>query len=198
MILYHRYALAGHVSEEMKNYVTTKDCRRKVLLSIYCETVEMSHTFNCCDNCSIQFSCCSCGTADQCNHVTQDCYCIKFCFQYQFMRQTITPASSHNLIRSEIVGENYKKCLSDMHSLRTNFITAPSNVTNFYPELITNIMKNHTAVVSAADIVNMGALSQANAEQLLDILDKYSSLLDHSGLTSPCLSHTSSDTDSCD
>ena len=181
IILYHRYALSGHVSAEIKDYMKTKKCRRQVLLAIFNETYD-SKLLHCCDNCDASYSCCSCPLKE-CSHSEQLCYCVKFCFAYGFAKPSATSEATHVSCRSRIVGESYSKCVTEIKNLRSNLKTVPSNVCNIYPELVENIMKNHTSIGSAKDILEMGAFSLADAQKILGVLNNYSNTLQPTSVT---------------
>ena len=68
--------LLRHVDKSIKEYVNTKECRRKVLLKhfvaeseIICPTV--SHL--CCDNCALQCTCGSSACVQDLKYLSQDC-----------------------------------------------------------------------------------------------------------------------------
>ena len=52
----------------MKDFITTKSCRRKLLLKPFTDESPKSGDHNCCDNCAAQCSCvCVCGNQDSCS-----------------------------------------------------------------------------------------------------------------------------------
>ena len=56
-----------NITKEMKEFITTKSCRRKLLLQPFTDKTPKFGDHNCCDNCAAQCSClCSCSTIDSC------------------------------------------------------------------------------------------------------------------------------------
>ena len=57
IILRHRFALTGNISQDMKSLVCDNRCRRETILSVFGAERLLSKSYLCCDVCSSDFLC---------------------------------------------------------------------------------------------------------------------------------------------
>ena len=62
-----------HISKDMKNFIQTKACRRRILLEPFIETFkDLQEAHDCCDICALTCSClCCCESGSSCTCVTR-------------------------------------------------------------------------------------------------------------------------------
>ena len=102
-----------HVDKDMKDYVKSKECRRKHLLSYFdmaCPPLDLLHL--CCDNCSVS---CKCGLED-CKPL---CYPLSLVFQWSSLR-----TNSNSKI---IAGSRGVARVCECHILSVNFTGQQQN-----------------------------------------------------------------------
>ena len=69
-----------NITQDMKAFITTKACRRQLLLKPFTDTNPKTGNHDCCDNCAAKCSCqCTCGDHDcicdeRCNHNVSQIY----------------------------------------------------------------------------------------------------------------------------
>ena len=175
IILHHPHALTGEVSDEMKQYVKGDSCRREMLMTAFGETMQSRPPgFRCCDICARAFSCCSCGAIELCEHTQQNCYCVKWCCMLPSINLQHEEQESKAACRQEMSVAAYQKCVAELTALGGDQPTLPQNVNGFYPELIASVMDKYCYIGDVADILNLGALSVGDANDILNILNNYS------------------------
>lgn len=177
IILYHRYALSGQTTAEVKSYMKGTTCRRTQILKTFNLFSESSGSLLCCDICSSGYSCCSCPLHIQCTHTGEPkCYCVKWCavvgVHHSF--KSITTSVARVKVRSKI--SNITELEDNLHHLESISQTLP--VSTIYPQLIHNIVTQHEYIEGNADVIDLGAFSVADAGRILAILDKYSHVFD--------------------
>lgn len=178
IILYHRFALAGKTSKEVKDYmnIDKSSCRRVALMSCYNITPNQSGFISCCDNC---FSCCSCASNTACSHTGQTCFCVRWCETLSSIERCYTPTATEGLqVRSRIDNCDVEAFINDIHGLNQCFRTLPNNVSTIYPQLVQLLVSDHELIADANDIFNLGAYSMTDAHALFEILERYTDLLD--------------------
>lgn len=69
IIKYKQCLASKHITKDMKDFITTGQCRRQVLLKPFANeesTVDLLH--NCCDNCALTCKCkCLCNSSENCS-----------------------------------------------------------------------------------------------------------------------------------
>lgn len=159
----------GAISKPMKDYLSTKECRRKLLLSVFGEEPVYSGGFGCCDNCAQDFcSCCSCEEDFQCDHTSQGCYCVKQCIQLQLDYSSSTESQQIRPARDEA---SIAMLESDLYALIITNKTTPSNINTIYQTLIDNIISNYQTIDSIEDVMLLGAFNVEDAQRILDLLN---------------------------
>ena len=68
IIKYKRCLSSKHISKDMKSFITSKTCRRRILLKPFTEEFkEMDNAHDCCDICALACSClCTCKSTEHC------------------------------------------------------------------------------------------------------------------------------------
>lgn len=182
IILRHKYALQGIVSPEMKEYVSGKGCRRATLLKAFnCEPT-LEGTFYCCDNCTSPLfeSCCSCDSNISCNHERNICYCVKWCQYIPKLELAVCKLVTESPTVVRIVDkEALVDIKNELEQLNKCSSLQPSSVCNIYPELIDTLLQNCQYIKNENDVLNLGALSNKDAKEILFILDRYSTSLEN-------------------
>ena len=163
VILYHRDALRGHVSKEVKEYVKIKTCRRKEYI-----TPTHSEDASCCDVCSYLF--CTCDSQSICQSCKANLSSIELNFK--------NVASHVKLkVRSSLSSSSESLTKAELLELSSGCRTLPSNVRSVYFELIENILENIEYIYNVRDILNMGAFSVDDASRIMCAIDKYTTPL---------------------
>ena len=181
VILHHRTALMGTVmSDEIKQYTKLPDeqCRRKFLLSCYDKSLKpVTQGLVCCDNCSRGYSCCNCALNIICDHLNQNCFCVKWCAIGLFKSLISKIDIPKVAVREEIPDEKISLFTSQLISLKTEHTSLPANIGNIYPSLIENLSDNYIYVSSQEDILELGALCVSDAQAIYEVIDRFSKLL---------------------
>lgn len=161
-LLRHRYALTGSsISDSMKAYVKTNNCRREKLLEIF-DVKPSGNAQHCCDNCDR----CSCQSDCVCNSKSpaEEMSHYQSADTQEVVRTSITPEDLHTL-------RAHLNSLADTHNLM------PSNITNIYSELTDVVLEQHQYISGVDDILRLGAYSKTDAERILNELDLFSCLI---------------------
>lgn len=175
IILRHSHTLSGsHVSQDMKDYINSKTCRREFLLQIFNIKPEMTGHFDCCDICASSYSCCSCGVNAKCNHSKQACYCVPFCKQPINLVQSVDVELVE--LRPTLDNDNQAELRNRIAALAEARITVPSNVNPIYPELIDKVVDNYVYIAAASDILKLGAFSMTDADDIFSIVEEFDCL----------------------
>ena len=181
IILHHRDSTKGkHMTSEVKEYTNLQSCRRAAILKWFDEgSSSLTGTLYCCDNCSSKYSCCSCSMNEPCNHNTQSCFCVKWCFMLSIPERQIGGHAPRIACRETMDPTGKEKCREAMLTQRTvQSPMLPNYVTSLvYPTLVDNIIGAHPYIRNAEDIAKLGAYNLETATALLDILNTFSVLL---------------------
>lgn len=179
ILLYHPSTLAGsNVSDSMKLYVKAEDCRRELILKEFGETSNMVGSYQCCDNCARKIDCCSCGSTVVCDHINQICFCVKWCGVMSPPElQSLSPPLGKTPVRLCIPPNMTDQFVEEVWALTVLNDVLPENCSNIYPELVDNILLNHTYVENYEHVLSLGALCIEDAEQILDLIENYCDLI---------------------
>lgn len=177
IIIRHDTTLAGgKVGKDMKRYLSTEECRRSTLLSVFGATPSATKGFLCCDNCAKK-TCCSCSVMFLCNHIDNEhgCYCVKWCgMLFSVERLPVSKATDiKNAIRQNLTASEYTDLEIELSNLVKEKRTLPDNVNTVYPDLIKSIIDNFIYIDSVTDILNLGAYNLKDAEDIYGILDQF-------------------------
>lgn len=179
IVIRHDKTLAGGlISENMKQYLSTSECRRVHLLkALGVDTSRGSGHILCCDNCSNKFNCCSCGDQYECYHIEQGCFCVKWCHTLSKLERVSVPsAASQPSFRPPLTPDETVALQSSLYDLVDERVTMPSNVNTIYPELIDNLIDSYVYIGSSHDILKLGAYSVTDAERLFSVISEFSTL----------------------
>lgn len=197
VIVCHTDALKGSsISKEMKDYIHDKKCRRNAILASFGQPPVPS-SWCCCDNCDLQYLCCSCGTVANCNHIDKNCYCVSACL----CRPTfLHPVNASVVVgsREEMTAIQKHKCSEELQNLfkstqQPSILPASVN-SAMYPTSRDNIMENYKSLIVSKDVFAIGAYSIDIAEKIIQVLNDYAPLCD----VPYSLPSASSSIDSCD
>lgn len=179
VILYHRYALSGETTSEVKTYMKGSTCRRNQIMSTFNLSSSFSGRLLCCDICCQGYVCCSCPLQVQCDHTdNQSCYCVRWCAVVG-LRNSFTVATSQESrlkVRSKVPSSMLTQFERDIRHLGSESRTLP--VSTIYPELVQKLLSEHEYLDSIQDVMDLGAFSVNDASSILSIINQYTEDLD--------------------
>lgn len=182
LIIRHKTALTGTtITNAMKEYINTKECRRKFLLKAFGDSASvMENSYACCDNCAENYSCCNCSLNVDCDHLIQLCYCTRWCGMYSPVEHMMGLKSKIPIIAvRKVISPAELECMSEeLQRLRFNgTISLPTNLSNIYPSFHASLLEQYMTFSCVHDVFEAGALSLTDAEKIFQIICKYSSCI---------------------
>lgn len=178
VIIRHSNSLSGKISKDMKDYLIETTCRRKILLAVFDEEPTTLSSYQCCDLCAKSYLCCSCPKKVDCRHMSQDCFCVRWCGVFTKLERDAAKVSSleqRDECRNTI--PDMASFESDITNLHITSKVLPNNISRIYPELVLSVLNRYKHLKTVNDVLQLGALNSEDAQQILAIIDRHSSLL---------------------
>lgn len=196
VVIRHSNSLRGSIDPSMKEYIKTTQCRRKLILEAFGASPTLISPVTCCDNCTYKASCCE--------HSEPGCLCVKLDINFltspAISPDTAAASSPITKTRTFMSAKQVTECrqaISDKLMSESDNPVLPNNLTpQVYPQFLDNVMTNYRNYLTARDIFGAGAYSLATCEQVLTILEKYTSVIDCVPLTQT-VDETGSEIESC-